>query len=94
MKEYSIGLDLGTSSVKGVLFDGENVIDTKSGKFIYKECSLPNGEKYVGFDAYAFYLTICNVLRYFTRQVEKIGGEIKGIAFASASFICSYVKPP
>lgn len=85
MKEYSIGLDLGTSSVKGVLFDGENVIDTKSGKFIYKECSLPNGAKYKGFDAFGFYLTICNVLRYFTRQVEKIGGEIKGIAFASAS---------
>lgn len=85
MKEYSIGLDLGTSSVKGVLFDGENVIDTKSGNFTYKDCFLPNGAKYKGFDANEFYLTICKVLKYFSSQAEKTGGEIKGIAFASAS---------
>ncbi len=85
MKEYSIGLDLGTSSVKGVLFDGKEVIDTKNAKFTYKESCLPNGAKYIGFDACEFCNTIFSVIKDFSNYVEKIGGEIKGLAFASAS---------
>ena len=39
-KKYTVGLDLGTSSVKGVLFDGEKALFSESAKFDYKDCSM------------------------------------------------------
>ena len=44
-----IGLDLGTSSVKAVLFDGKNVLSKASAPFTIKSCYLSDGAEYTGF---------------------------------------------
>lgn len=82
MKKYSIGLDLGTSSVKGVLFDGENVIKSCSAPFEIKTCSLKGGAKYLGFSADDYAETVFGVISDLAAEVS---GKISGIAMASAS---------
>ena len=82
MKKYSVGLDLGTSSVKGVLFDGEKVIKSYSAPFEIKTCSLKGGAKYLGFSADDYAETVFGVI---SDLAKEISGKISGIAMASAS---------
>ena len=82
MKKYTIGLDLGSSSVKAVLFDGEKVVANASAQFYYKDSMLKEGVSYIGFDADEFYATIVGVIK---ELAEKSPQPIYGLAFASAS---------
>lgn len=82
MEKYSIGLDLGTSSVKAVLFDGTNVLATDSENFSYKQSFLNDNSSYIGFDAREFYNSIAKVLKRLSSKSPK---PVSGIAFASAS---------
>ena len=85
MERYSIGLDLGTSSVKGVLFSAERGITAKStAPFTYGRSYLPDGAEYVGIDPELFYRTVCGVLRELAAALPE-GGELCGVAMASAS---------
>ena len=82
MKRYSVGLDLGTSSVKAVLFDGERVINKASAPFEIKECGLKDGAKYSGFSADSYAETVFGVI---SELAKGVNGDIYGIAMASAS---------
>ena len=82
MKKYSVGLDLGTSSVKAVLFDGERVITRESAPFTIKTCKLKDGASYLGFSADGYAETVFGVI---SRLAAEVGGKICGIAMASAS---------
>lgn len=82
MKKYTIGLDLGTSSVKAVLFDGEKVVANASAQFYYKDSLLKKGISYIGFDADEFYTRIIGVIK---ELAEKSPQPVYGLAFASAS---------
>ena len=81
-KKYSIGLDLGTSSVKAVLFDGEKIIKKASAPFEIKRCALKDGAKYLGFSADGYADTVFGVISELAKEVN---GNIYGIAMASAS---------
>lgn len=82
MKKYSIGLDLGSSSVKAILFDGQKVIATQSAGFTYTQSSLKEGVNYLGFDAEEFYNIIAGVIKKLASQSPE---KVSGLAFASAS---------
>lgn len=82
MKKYTIGLDLGTSSVKAVLFDGEKVLKTQSAPFTIKTCSLKEGVEYKGFSIDEYSETVFNVISGLASEVE---GNVYGISMASAS---------
>ena len=82
MKKYSVGLDLGTSSVKAVLFDGEKVVKKSSAPFEIKECRLNDGAKYFGFSADKYAETVFGVIGELAKAVN---GNVYGIAMASAS---------
>lgn len=79
---YLIGLDLGTSSVKGVLFDGEKVLKSQSASFSFKQSKMPDGAEYVGFSADEYAQTVFNVINQLASIVD---GDIYGISMASAS---------
>lgn len=80
--KYSIGLDLGTSSVKAVLFDGTEVIKKASAPFELKTCALSDGAEYIGFSADDYAKTVFGVIAELAKHVN---GNICGIAMASAS---------
>ena len=80
--KYSIGLDLGTSSVKAVLFDGEKVVKRASAPFEIKLCNLKNGAKYLGFSADKYAKTVFEVIAELAAYVD---GNVYGISMASAS---------
>lgn len=82
MKKYSIGLDLGTSSVKAVLFDGENVIEKCSLPFTIKKCTLKDGAEYKGFSVSEYSETVFSVI---SKLAKVVGGNVYGIAMAAAS---------
>lgn len=82
MKRYSVGLDLGTSSVKGVLFDGEKILNSVSAPFELKTCKLTDGAEYIGFSADNYAETVFGVI---SRLAKEVNGKICGIAMASAS---------
>ena len=82
MNKYSIGLDLGTSSVKAVLFDGEKVVKSASAPFSFKTSKLADGAEYIGFDADEYAEIIFSVISKLAKEVD---GKICGIAMASAS---------
>jgi sugar (pentulose or hexulose) kinase len=85
MEKYAIGLDLGTSSVKAVLFSTEKgVVAKDSAKFTYAPAYLPDGSEYLGIDMEKFYRTICAVLQNLSKKVPN-GASFGGIAMASAS---------
>ena len=85
MKRYSIGLDLGTSSAKGVLFSESGEIIAKStAAFTCGKSYLPDGAEYIGIDTNNFYNTVCSVLRELASALP-YGGELTGVAMASAS---------
>lgn len=85
MEKYAIGLDLGTSSVKAVLFSKENGIAAKeSADFVYAPAYLPDGSEYLGIDMERFYRTICAVLRNLAKKIPS-DAQFAGIAMASAS---------
>lgn len=85
MERYSIGLDLGTSAAKGVLFsETKGIVAKDTSKFIYKQSSLPDGSKYNGIDVECFYRTICSVLKSLSAKIPA-DAEFCGIAMASAS---------
>ena len=65
---YLIGLDIGTSSVKGVLMTTEGVT-VRTVKELFAYCELPNGR--VEIDA-EDYLVACY------RALESLAGEVKG----------------
>ena len=81
-KNFSIGLDLGTSSVKAVLFDGEKVVKTDSAPFTFKNSKLDDGAEYVGFHIDEYAETVFSVI---SRLAVEVDGKISGIAMASAS---------
>ncbi len=82
IEKYSIGLDLGTSSVKAVLFDGEKVIESLSAPFSFKESQLTDGAKYIGFSIEEYANIVFNVI---SKLASKVNGNIIGIAMATAS---------
>ncbi len=85
MERYAIGLDLGTSSAKGVLFSERGEIVAKeTADFIYKDAALPDGAAYHGMDMSLFYRTICQVTAALSGQMPQ-GGMLAGLAMASAS---------
>ncbi len=85
MEKYAIGLDLGTSSVKAVLFSTEQgVVAKDSADFTYAPACLPDGSEYLGINMENFYRTICAVLRNLAKKVPD-GADFGGIAMASAS---------
>ncbi|MBR5192663.1 MAG: hypothetical protein IKW33_04560 [Clostridia bacterium] len=81
-KKYSIGLDLGTSSVKAVLFDGKKVVESLSAPFSFRESKLEDGAQYIGFsvDEYAEI-----VFKVISNLAKVVNGKVSGIAMASAS---------
>ena len=81
-KKYYIGLDLGTSSAKGVLFDGENVVKRKSAPFEIKRCPLKDGAEYLGFSADGYADIVFGVI---SALASEVNGKVNGIAMASAS---------
>lgn len=81
-KKYSIGLDLGTSSVKAVLFDGKEVVKSASAPFPLKKSTLCDGAQYVGFNADEYAEIIFSVISKLAGEVD---GKVCGIAMASAS---------
>ncbi len=85
MERYAIGLDLGTSSVKAVLFSTEKgVVAKDSAAFTYAPAYLPDGSEYLGLNMEKFYRTICAVLQNLAKKVPN-GASFGGIAMASAS---------
>jgi len=85
MNRYSIGLDLGTSSVKAVLFHMQKgVIAKESADFVYKTSCLPNGAEYVGIDLDDFFAKICSVLKKLSGSLPA-DAQFCGLAMASAS---------
>ena len=80
--KYYIGLDLGTSSVKAVLFDGKNVVSKASAPFTIKSCALSDGATYTGFSIEDYAQTVFNVI---SELAKKVDGKIDGISMASAS---------
>lgn len=80
--KYFIGLDLGTSSVKAVLFDGKNVVSKTSAPFTIKPCYLSDGATYSGFAIEEYAQTVFNVIGALAKRVD---GKIDGISMASAS---------
>ncbi len=85
MEKYAIGLDLGTSSVKAVLFSKEcGVVAKDSEAFSYTPAFLPNGSEYLGINMEGFYGSICAVLRRLAKKIPT-DAEFAGIAMASAS---------
>ena len=55
MERYAIGLDLGTSSAKAVLFSTEKgVVEKDSADFNYAPSYLPDGSEYLGINMEAF----------------------------------------
>ena len=81
-KKYSIGLDLGTSSVKAVLFDGKNVVKSLSAPFSFKQSKLNDGATYIGFSIEEYASVVFSVIK---NLASKVDGNICGIAMASAS---------
>ena len=79
--EYLIGLDIGTSSVKGVLLSAEGDF-RRTGKeaFIYSH-PFPAG---VEISAEAYLESCCRLLRTLAAQVPE-GGVLRGVCAASAS---------
>jgi len=85
MERYSIGLDLGTSSVKAVLFSQTGGITARStADFEYKQSYLPDGSEYLGIDPEKFYEAVCGVLRQLAKKLPE-DAEFCGLAMASAS---------
>ena len=81
-KKFSIGLDLGTSSVKAVLFDGCKVVKSQSAPFNLNKSKLPNNAEYIGFSMEEYAQTVFSVISSLAGCVD---GEICGISMASAS---------
>ena len=85
MERYAIGLDLGTSSVKAVLFSNESgVIAKESEEFFYAPAFLPDGAEYLGINMENFYGKICAVLHRLAKIIPS-DANFAGIAMASAS---------
>lgn len=85
MERYAIGLDLGTSSVKAVLFSSEHGIVVKdSEEFVYAPAFLPDGSEYLGINMDGFYGKICAVLSRLAKKIPS-DAEFAGLAMASAS---------
>ena len=85
MERYAIGLDLGTSSAKAVLFSTEKgVVAKESADFTYAPAYLPDGSEYLGINMKSFYRTICAVIKNLAKKMPE-GADFGGIAMASAS---------
>lgn len=85
MEKYAIGLDLGTSSVKAVLFSEERGVVAKDSEgFVYAPSYLPDGSEYLGINMESFYGKICAVLRRLAKSIPS-GADFAGLAMASAS---------
>ncbi len=85
MGRYSIGLDLGTSSVKAVLFsENGGIASSASCAFEYRNSKLPCGSEYLGIDLERFYSTVCKVIKELSKKIPE-NAEFLGLAMASAS---------
>jgi xylulokinase len=79
--KYLIGLDMGTSAIKGVLMSAEGiVISRENAKTVYQK--EPDGV--VQFDAREFYDLVTCVIRNLTKALPK-NAAVVGISMASAS---------
>lgn len=85
MKKYAIGLDFGTSSIKGMLLsENEEVIAKGSVSTVYGENSHPDGAKYISLDAEELYLNMCRLIRELRSKLPE-DGKITAMTFACAS---------
>lgn len=79
--KYAIGLDLGTSAVKGILADeNENIVASAECKFTY---SSPNPKEVIS-DAEDFLASCYDVLRTLSKELPA-DGELVAVCEASAS---------
>jgi sugar (pentulose or hexulose) kinase len=88
--EYFIGLDIGTSSIKGVLlsYDGdkESLASIAGTKTVYHPARLGDGPEYVGYSAEKLYQNACGVIRALLNSLSLTQlVAVKGLAIASAS---------
>ncbi|MBQ2876452.1 MAG: hypothetical protein IJE25_05545 [Clostridia bacterium] len=85
MERYAIGLDLGTSSAKAVLFSEKlGIIAKSTAPFSYRRAYLPSGAEYLGIDPEEFYRTVTGTIKELSAHLPA-GADLSGIAMASAS---------
>lgn len=81
----SIGLDLGTSAAKGVLFSKESgILAYASESFLFKDSCLENGAKYIGIDPEIYYVSICKVIKKLYDKMPD-SARFLGLSMISAS---------
>lgn len=79
--KYVIGLDIGTSAIKGILADeNENIITSAESPFVY---SSPNPKEVIS-EAEDYLASCYNVLRELSAALPE-GGELTAVCAASAS---------
>ncbi len=77
-----IGLDLGTSSIKGVLLNGGGeIVSVQTRENAYDRSG---GDGFVEFDAAEHHTRVCDVLRSLSQKLPD-GHSVKAVSFASAS---------
>lgn len=79
---YLIGLDLGTSSVKGVLLNaGGDIVSVQTRENIYDRSG---GDGFVEFSAEEFFSRVCETIRLLSRDLPG-GHSVQALSVASAS---------
>jgi len=78
---YTIGLDIGTSAVKGVLLSSGGDVSSRARE---ETRYLPSPDGYVQFDANQLYEAVTGVIRSLVAALPA-GGSVAGISLASAS---------
>jgi len=78
-KDYLIGLDLGTSAIKGVLTDASGVVLAEAGAETSLLCPC---QGWMEVDPERHYQNICRIIR---ELAEKAPGDVAGLAMAAAS---------
>ncbi len=85
MSTYTLGLDFGTSSIKGAVIDeNKNLICKASVPVNYGNSTLPDGATYISLDCVALYSSTCTIIKALKSKMPE-GAEISAIAFACAS---------
>jgi len=79
LQPYLIGLDLGTSAIKGVLLDSRGTVLAEAGA---ESCFLHPDEGWVEVDPEQHYQNVCQVIRQLATAAP---GEVAALAMAGAS---------
>jgi sugar (pentulose or hexulose) kinase len=83
-KRYTIGIDLGTSSVKAVLLDEQGRMAAKTRLPVeLADSVLPDGAGYVGIDPEKLWQTVCGAISSLARKAD--GGKVEALSIVSAS---------